>query len=252
MLRKVRPLMNENLRHALIRARLQPVDIAARLAVDPKTVARWISGRIPYPRHRLAVADLLGVDEGELWPEQAEGRRMLPGEIKAVYPHRWAVPAETWRGFFQAAEKEIGILVYSGLFLAEDAGLLRILTARAREGARVRIILGDPDSPQVAARGVEECIGGDVMAARVRNALALYRPLQDVEGIEVRLHRTVLYNSIYRADDSLLVNLHAYGTRAPEAPVIYLTRTETDNAAMTYLDSFERVWSSTEPAVHTA
>ncbi|MEU4540910.1 XRE family transcriptional regulator [Streptosporangium sp. NPDC023825] len=243
--------MNENLRHALIRARLQPVDIAARLAVDPKTVARWISGRIPHPRHRFAVADLLETHENDLWPDVSYGRRHITGEIKAVYPHRWSVPAEVWRSFFQAAEKEIGILVYSGLFLAEDAGLLRILTERARTGARVRILLGDPDSPQVAARGAEEGTGSDVMAARIHNAFALYRPLQDIEGIEIRRHRTVLYNSIYRADDSLLVNLHVYGTRASEAPVIYLTRTEADNAALTYLDSFERVWTSTETAGQT-
>ncbi|WP_344917883.1 hypothetical protein [Streptosporangium oxazolinicum] len=64
---------------------------------------------------------------------------------------------------------------------------------------------------------------------------ALYRPFQDVEGGELRLHRTVLYNSIYRADNELLINLHAYGTRAPEAPVIYLTHTEANSTATTYL-----------------
>ncbi|GIH91685.1 XRE family transcriptional regulator [Planobispora siamensis] len=239
--------MNENLRHALIRARLQPVDVAARLAVDPKTVSRWVSGRIPHPRHRLAVADLLGTDEDELWPEESRGRRGVSGELKAIYPHRWAVPAEVWRSFFQAAEKEIGILVYSGLFLAEDTGILRVLVERARAGVRVRILLGDPDSPAVAARGAEEGVGGDVMAARVRNTLALFQPLQDVEGIDIRLHRTALYNSIYRADDDLLINLHAYGTRAPEAPVIYLTRSETDSMAATYLDSFERLWAGASP-----
>ncbi|MEU3168529.1 helix-turn-helix transcriptional regulator [Streptosporangium sp. NPDC006930] len=240
--------MNENLRHALIRARLQPLDIATHLTVDPKTVGRWLNGRIPHPRHRLAVADLLHVTEDDLWPETMRQRRGLPNEIKAVYPHRWSVPADTWRTFFDSARTEIGILVYSGLFLAEDAGLLRILTERATAGVRVRILLGDPNSPHVVARGDEEGTGGDVMAARVKNTLTLYRPLHGIDGVEIRLHRTVLYNSIYRADDELLVNLHAYGTRAPEAPVIYLTHTESDSTATTYLDSFERVWNSAEPA----
>ena len=39
------------------------------------------------------------------------------------------------------------------------------------------------------------------MAAKIRNALMLYRPLCAAENIEIRLHRTVLYNSIYRADE---------------------------------------------------
>lgn len=240
--------MNENLRHALIRARLQPLDVATRLTVDPKTVSRWLGGRVPHPRHRLAVADLLQVDENDLWPENVHRRSSVSAEIKAVYPHRWAVPADTWRTFFDAAQAEIGILVYSGLFLAEDAGLLRILTQRATAGVRVRILLGNPDSPHVAARGVDEGVGGDVMVSRTRNALTLYRPLQNVSGVEIRLHDTVLYNSIYRADDDLLVNLHSYGTRAPEAPVIYVTGNEPDSTAATYLDSFERVWSGAVPA----
>ena len=49
------------------------------------------------------------------------------------------------------------------------------------------------------------------MAARIRNALTLYHPLMSEENIEIRLHRTVLYNSIYRADNQLLVNQHTYG-----------------------------------------
>ena len=48
------------------------------------------------------------------------------------------------------------------------------------------------------------------MAAKIRNALTLYRPLRAVENMEIRLHRTVLYNSIYRADDQLMVNQHIW------------------------------------------
>ena len=62
------------------------------------------------------------------------------------------------------------------------------------------------------------------MAAKIRNALALYRPLQDAGQAEIRLHRTVLYNSIYRADDDMLVNQHAYGIPAAHAPVFHLHR----------------------------
>ena len=64
------------------------------------------------------------------------------------------------------------------------------------------------------------------MTAKIRNALTLYRPLGAVENIEIRLHRTVLYNSIYRADDQLLVNQHAYGIPAAQAPIFCLSRTD--------------------------
>ena len=102
------------------------------------------------------------------------------------------------------------ILAYSALFLAEDAGILRILADKGRAGVTVRIALGDPDGPHAAQRGEEEGIG-DAMPAKIRNALTLYRPLGTVQNIEIRLHRTVLYNSIYRADGQFLINQHTYG-----------------------------------------
>ena len=48
---------------------------------------------------------------------------------------------------------------------------------KARAGVRVRMLLGDPDSEQVATRGADEGVD-DAMAAKIRNALALYRPLR--------------------------------------------------------------------------
>ncbi|NJP29905.1 XRE family transcriptional regulator [Microbispora sp. SCL1-1] len=239
--------MSDTLRQALAKARLQPVDVASALGVDPKTVARWLKGRVPYPRHRWALADLLQLDEGDLWPDVAQPRRTISHEVKAVYPHRWAVPQTIWRQLFQGATREIDILTYSSLFLAEDTGMIHLLASRAPAGVKVRILLGDPDSPEVAARGVEEGIGADVMAARVRNALMLYRPLREVDGVEIRLHRTVLYNSIYRADAELLVNVHAYSVPAAQAPVLYLTATKDEDSTAVYLISLERVWATAEP-----
>ena len=170
--------MNEPLRRALLRARLREDDIAARLGVDPKTVRRWLTGRVPYPHNRAAIAELVGADEADLWPDAGGllAARTRPEELGTVYPHRWAVPREVWVRLFGSAEREIAILAYSALFLAEDTGILRILAEKGRAGVTVRIALGDPDGPNVAERGEEEGIG-DAMAAKIRNALTLYRPL---------------------------------------------------------------------------
>lgn len=161
--------------------------------------------------------------------------------VAAVYPHRWAVPCELWRQIFDAARHEIGILGYSSLFLAENSGLLDILTARARAGVAVRIALGNPDCPRVAERGTQEGID-DAMAAKIRNALARYQRLRDAGQAEIRLHRTVLYNSIYHADDDMLVNQHAYGIPAAHAPVFHLHRSPETDMFGSYLASFERIW----------
>jgi hypothetical protein len=79
-----------------------------------------------------------------------------------------------------------------------------------------------------------------------RNGLS-YRPLRKVPEAEFRMHRTVLYNSIYRADDRILVNTHVYGVPAAYAPVLHLRRVAGGEMVNTYLDSFEKVWDGASP-----
>lgn len=82
----------------------------------------------------------------------------------------------------------------------------------------MRILLGDPNSQVVADREDDEGVG-DAMAAKIRNALPLYRPLRGVDGVLFRFHQMVPYNSIYVADDQLLVNTRIHGPAAAQAPV---------------------------------
>jgi hypothetical protein len=233
--------IGEPLRRALIGARLRDVDVAKSLSVDPKTVQRWLGGRVPQARHRWGVADLLSVHEYDLWPHLADLPSIDP-EVYATYPHRGSVPRAIWRRLFDHAIDEIGILVYSGLFIAEDAELMRLLAAKARAGVGVRIVLGDPESPHVDQRGQDEGIH-DAMAAKIRNAITLYRPIVNA-GVAIRLHSTVLYNSLYRGDGEMLINQHIYGIAAAYAPVLHLRRQSDDGVFATYIDSFERVWSA--------
>jgi transcriptional regulator with XRE-family HTH domain len=239
--------LNESLRRAMLRARLREDDVAAHLGVDPKTVRRWLSGRVPHPSSRAALADLVGAEEDDLWPGAGGplAGRSRPEELAAVYPHRWAIPRDMWTRLFESAEHKIDVLAYSALFLAEDAGLLGIIETKACNGVRVRLALGNPDSQHVAFRGQEEGIG-NAMAAKTQNALTWYRRLSKVPNVEIHLHETVLYNSMYRADDQLFINQHAYGLPAAHTPVFCFRASSDGDIANTYLNSFERVWATSE------
>jgi transcriptional regulator with XRE-family HTH domain len=241
---------NERLRATLLERGVTPAELADAVAVDPKSVERWINGRTPYRRHRYAVASFLRVDEAYLWPDALPRQQVVSAsesEILTVHPHRWTVPRDAWGRLFSTAQQDIGVLVYSGLFLAEDAGVLRTFAEKARAGVRVRILLGDPDSPHVATRGADEGID-EAMAAKIRNVMVLYkRAIGGIDGIEIRLHDTVLYNSIYWADDQFLVNTHVYGVAASQAPVLHLKRIPGGEMVVTYLESFERVWAQAKP-----
>ena len=121
---------NERLRALLLERGETPDKLAEAVEVDPKTVERWITrGARPYRAHRYAVAAFFGVDESYIWPD-ALGRDQVTAvsesEIVAVYPHRSEVPRDVWEHLFSSAEQEIGVLVYAGLFLSEDARVQRI------------------------------------------------------------------------------------------------------------------------------
>ena len=240
---------NERLRTALLQRAMTPAALAEAVDVDPKTIERWLAGRAPYRKHRYKVAALLGIDETYLWPGGLAAEQMASAsesEIIVVHPHRWAVPRDTWGLVFDSAEYEIGVLVYAGLFLADDPGIVSLFQRKAEQGVRVRILVGDPDSPDVATRGDHEGIG-ESMASKIRNALVLYRPLRDVNGVEIRMHATPLYNSIYRADGDVLVNPHIYRTPAAQAPVLHLRQIAGGTLVQQYLTSFEQVWSESRP-----
>ena len=240
---------NDRLRTTLAARGVDVGGLAQRVQVDPKTVERWISsGRTPYRAHRHRVAVELGVDEAYLWPEAvgvARDDAATCAELVAFHANRGQVPAGFWSAMVRGAKDCVNLLVYAGLFWVDaHPDIPDTLNARAAAGVSVRLALGDPDSPAVAARGVEEGID---MAGRVRIALGLLEPLVGQPGIEVRLHDTTLYASMYQVDDILLANTHVYGASAASSPVLHLQQHPGGRLFEHYHRSFEKVWAHARP-----
>lgn len=238
-------MRNERLCRAMLRANLGVETLAERVGASVKSVRRWMEGSsVPFPqtRHRVAVA--VGEDESFLWPETVDSAGLARAELVSTWPRRSDVPVEMWTDLLQSATRRVDLLAFAGLFLVEEhSRWIPLLRAKAEEGVRIRLLLGNPDSVHLASRDEEARIGGGV-AGRVAAVLAAYGPLADV--VEIRLHDTPLYNSIYRFDDHLLVNVHVYGILAAYTPVLRLRRID-GSYADTYLESFERVWSGALP-----
>lgn len=242
-------MANERLRAAMLSAGLSVESVAEELGVDRKTVERWVAGRrVPYKRHRYALANFLDSDPGYLWPTDSatEASDLAMAELLAIYPIRSTVGNDMWLRLFDDAEQQIDILVYAGFWLSEDPDVRRLLLHKVTSGVRLRYLLGDPSSTEVNQRGVDEGIGTAV-AAKIANMLHNYRELVVVPGAAFRLHDTVLYNSIYRADDEMLVNAHIYGAPAHMAPLLHLHRVPGATLFSGYLESFERVWAGARP-----
>ncbi|MFD2419965.1 XRE family transcriptional regulator [Amycolatopsis pigmentata] len=244
-------MANDRLRDALLSNGLTPDALAERISVDPKTVERWITkGRTPYAKSRHKIAAILRENETYLWPDALDDDKaseVSKSEIVKVYPHRNSVPAGLWDRLLAQATTYVDMLVYVGMFMTEKPGLLQSLKIKAKNGARIRLLFGDRDAPAVIQRSTDEGIGPHTISAKIDHALAYFRKLDAVPGIEIRTHGTVLYNSIYRFDDEMIVNPHVYGKMAPHAPALHLRRLSAGDLFTTYADSFTAVWEDAKP-----
>ncbi|MFC7217966.1 XRE family transcriptional regulator [Streptomyces polyrhachis] len=243
-------MANERLRAVMAAGGWTCAMLAGATDVDPKSVERWVNlDRIPRRVTALRAAETLGEDVHALWPALRQGRkaRAVNAELVALYAQRADLPVSAFVDLFARAREHIDVLVYAGIFLHEAYPRLNeLLAERAAEGCRVRIALGDADSANVQQRGVEERFGHGI-ESRCRLALMHYLPLLGTPGIELRLHDTPLYNSLYRADDQVLVNAHVFGVNAYAAPVWQLRRVEDGGLFDTYAQSFAAVWDTARP-----
>lgn len=243
-------MSNERLRAAIVGGGLTTQSLSERIGVDPKTVERWITkDRIPHRAHRLAVSAALGKDDIFLWPttDDARSQSASEAEFVAIHPNRGSLTVSTWTSLIDEARESIDLLAFAASFLHDavpdfDAKLV----GKARQGVRVRLLFGDPESEAVRIRGEEEGIG-DLLSARCRLTWSYYKPIVDEMGVMARIHGCTLYNSIFRFDDTLLANTHAYGAAASHSPLIHVHRIPGGRLFTSYMQGFERTWEQAKP-----
>lgn len=243
-------MANERLYSAMAAANVDAEAIRKATGVDPKTVHRWLNGRVPHPGFRRTIAAMLKEREDFLWPR--DERRPVAAseqtaEIVAAYAHRADVPAHIWRQFFLQAQKQIDLLGYAMLFLPEQhSNLEGLLKEKAAHGCKIRIALADPTSVHVRLRDEEERLGG-TLPGLIRTTVYHFSGLRNHSGIEMGYHATALYNSIFRFDDDMFVTPHLYGVRGAQAPLMHLCSLGEHGIFANFVAHFESVWATTTP-----
>lgn len=243
-------MTNERLRNAMAVAQVDIDAISNATHVDPKTVQRWIGGRVPHQRHRWKVAKLLNERADYLWPPD-DTEAPVPGaqttEIVAAYAHRADVPPSAWWNLFTQAKKQIDLLGFAMLFLPEQhPGLIDLLKAKAATACQVRIAMADPASMYVEERDKEERLGG-TLPARIQTTLYHFRDLHHCENIHIHLHHTPMYNSVFRFDNEMFVTTHLYGLHGSRAPLLHLRRLGPHGIFADFATHFDNLWATTTP-----
>jgi hypothetical protein len=241
-------MVNEVLRSAMAQAGYTAETLSAKVDVDPKTVERWIStGRIPHRGHRFATALLLGKDPIYLWPATQNDTATISisqAELISLYPNRGSIAPSTWLSLVEHAHESVDVLAFAASFLHDalpdfDTQLER----KAREGVQVRLLLGDPQSDAVRVRGGDEGIG-ELLKARCELTWRYFADLLQVPGVHARMHGSTLYNSIFRFDDTMLVNTHIFGLPASHSPVLHIQHVPGGRLFTNYMVGMDKTWDA--------
>jgi hypothetical protein len=239
---------NERLLTAMERTNVTVNELATVTEKDPKTVSRWIGGRVPHPRTRFQIAKAVGEDEDYLWPgiaRKSEATTSVNGEIVATYPFRSKLPSHEWWKLISSANSQIDLLGYTLYFLAlEHPELVATLEEKCAAGCRVRAAIADPRSSHVAYRDDEEK-QPITLVARIHTTLKYFRPLVGRDGFEVRYQDVPLYNSVFRFDDQMLVTPHLFATPGSAAPLLHLRSLSAEGLFSRFAGHFEDVWATT-------
>ncbi|HLI75344.1 MAG TPA: hypothetical protein VKV02_00240 [Acidobacteriaceae bacterium] len=231
-------------------ANVEPEVLARKVGVDPKTVQRWLGGRLPHPRHRWKICDILGQSEQVIWPQVLLGASgvLQTSEIIAAYAHRADAPSQLWTGMLEAAHRNIDLLGYSMSFFPEQHSRLgRILEEKCAGGLRMRIALADPESAEVAARDNLEKLNG-TLPTRIRSTVVNFEALLSNIGVDMRFHDVPLYNAVYRFDDQMLVTPYLYRLRGYQHPLLHIRRLGSAGIFEAYAQQFEAIWAESSPA----
>ncbi len=240
-------MANDLLIDAIRTAGLTNDQVADRCGVDPKTVSRWIAGRVPHPRYRSILTRELNVTEDELWPDttRRRGRTDLE-EITGAWARRNDPSVPDWRALLNTATTQVDLLGYSLHSILHTRGALPAIQRAAANSAAVRICVVDPDADFVLSAGLAQRTAGR-LPARVRNTIEGLGELEPHARLVLRQHTVPTVHTILRFDDTMLLTVHLHGVPGFDAPALALQRRRDYGIFDQLTGHFETVWDSAKP-----
>ena len=152
-----------------LQTRLQDADLTAEefaeiVRVDPKTVQRWLAGRVPQRRHRAKIARALDTSQDVLWPddtpasvpvpEAGESAPRLGGDVVASWGWADDQTAPDLAEFVTPEAGPIDVLDTRGELLRDDR-LIAALLEVVGERSPVRVLVDSPRRELVPLIGVK-------------------------------------------------------------------------------------------------
>jgi transcriptional regulator with XRE-family HTH domain len=245
-------LANEQLKQALRNAGLEIDDLAVEVGVDVKTAQRWLSGsRTPHPRHRRRVADVLGVPEQQLWPDQVPGQDQAGQDATSeIIEELIGDDGPDWRELLAGASQHVELLDLTLGDVITD-GDDALLVAAAGRGCQVRVLVSDRDSVHLAIAeqeaGHQQSLTNRPPSTRdLDRVVELLTPHAARSNVELRSFVGAGAYRILIFDNQALVRLRLAGVDPDAMPLLYLARQAENGIFESFTQHFEAVWQTGE------
>lgn len=247
---------NDRLRAAVLDSGLSTDEVATRAGVDPKTLERWIAGRVPHPRNRHALAEVLGVHPGDLWPDTDLVERLAPRHlagVQGIFPSRSAFLSVYSPESLFAGATAISLAGLSNNLLCQQYADLR-LEQLVCLGASLTCLFLEPHGVGTAAREAEERYEPGHLANLTQLNITLMQRLRDrlPEAARSRLFlatydQTIRFNIVIveRGPENIaVVQPYLPHSRGVESPTLVVHPTSEPGL----FDTFERVFQELKAA----
>ncbi|MFF0494141.1 DUF5919 domain-containing protein [Nocardia sp. NPDC004068] len=242
-------MANERLRSALLQRGLTPQTAAESLGVDAKTVERWISReRIPYPKHRYALAALLQEPEGYLWPQPEPQRQYA--DVEAIFPTRAEfIQKMPPREILKSAETVDMMGLSLNLFCQQhsDSDTLRLLAS----GTIFRCLFLEPRGVHIRSREREEGHDADVLTKLTEINIASSQrlrtriPADSPGAILIRTYdEPARFNITVIDKRTCIIQPYLHRARGVESPTLIARRSEQPGLFETFSQVFESMWAT--------
>ncbi|MBT2383144.1 DUF5919 domain-containing protein [Streptomyces sp. ISL-11] len=185
-----------------------------------------------------------------LWPKAVK-ERIKAGtdrEIVHSYPYRSACPSTVWGELVENATGELFFAGFTNYFLwLDQPDFVGTLRRKARQGCRVRFLLGDPAGEVTRQREEIEDVALKV-STRIRITLEHLARLGPAEAVETRFSAPAdavnhISLSVFRFDDQALVTPHLARLVGHDSPLLHLRRHGEGGMFSRFADHSEELWS---------
>jgi transcriptional regulator with XRE-family HTH domain len=224
--------------------------IAAELDLPVLEVRRnlglWVPGDADLAELRYYADPATLTDEALLSELIRRYQQRSDKEILDVYPRRSEVPRELWDRLITGARNEIMLAGYTNYFFwTERPEFSEVLSRKASEGVRIRILVGDPNG-EVTRRREQVEKAPLTLSTRIGVTLDELTKLGPVPGIEVRFSEVNaeahVSRSIFRFDREALVCEHIAERLGHGSLTFHLRRLQDGGPFDQYVTHAEHLW----------